>query len=188
MTLARTHPFGWLTPHVAAHCAARPDAFARYLDLSRGDWHYLGLLVALSGDAPDAFAAWADDALTRPRVAMLARVAPDAPRALVKVASRLKGGLWTQAGYRRLARLAAEPQALAALRSRRLARREVAAICALPPALRVPPALRHVRKRSDAEAVRFAVETVCAVRTDLSLAQVLRSLGHVKPGRGSLMG
>ncbi len=183
MTL-RTYPFGWLTPHLLPALRANPERLDDYLALTRADWHYVGLIVALMGEnraCPDHFAAVERDLLWRSRREMLADVAPGVPPSLIKLLPKLRGALWRPPSYERLADLSQSPDGLKALRSRpSVSRRFVRTLHKLPPMLRQEALLRQITEKGDVERLSFAVDVVCRVRTDLTRDEVIRSLAHLK--------
>ncbi|MGV6820898.1 MAG: hypothetical protein ACWA5T_10440 [Parvularcula sp.] len=180
----RSHIFGWLTPHLAPvirQDAARLDL---YLGLSRADWHYFGLIVALMGDkasCPDHFASVEREAWSRARLNVMRGVYDGKARALLNMSQKFTGDLWRPPSYRRVARAIEEPAFLSALRGKKaIDRRFVRALSAVPPHLRVEAVTRRIRTRSDADRVVFLAEVVRRIRTDLSDQEVLRSLSQVK--------
>lgn len=186
----RSHIFGWLTPHLAPvirRDAARLDL---YLSLSRSDWHYFGLIIALMGDkatCPDHFASVEREAWSRARLNVLRGVYDGKARALLNMSPKFTGDLWRPASYRRVARAIEEPAFLSALRGRKaIDRRFVRALSVVPTHLRVEAVTRRIRTRSGADRVVFMVEAVRRIRTDLSDREVLRSLSQVKR-KGTLL-
>lgn len=180
----RTHIFGWLTPHLMPILARQPDRLVHYVGLSRADWHFLGLVVACLGDkarCPDHFAAIEAEAFVAPRLEVLRSVYDGPARPLLKTVPKLRGKLWEGQTYRHLAGLAREETMLTTLRRQRwIDRRFLRGVAAVPVSLRSDGVLRRVKRVSDAEQLAFMVEVVRRVRTDMSEAEILRSLAQHK--------
>ena len=172
----RAHPFGWLTPTVLAAAQRDPARLIAWLAATRADWHFAGLVLALAPD--EAARAAIEPALfAEKRRDVLRRVCPDADKGLVSLTAKLAGPLWSAMGYRRLARLAEEPNARRVLlMARRITRRQVAGLLALPPAYRHPAILARLKRPGDAARILFAMDLVARVRPDLSHAAILRTL------------
>lgn len=180
----RTYPFSWLTPLLVPIFESRPERLSDYLSLTRADWHYVGLIIALMGDKandPEHFAAIERDLLTRKRKAVLADVAPEAPDGLLKLVPKLAGDLWRPQAYRRLAEMVRERTALMALRRQRsIRRRMVRIVHRLPSDLRTDYVIRYVKTSADIEEVLFAILVVRRIRTDLTRRDIIRSFGQVR--------
>ena len=173
----RAHPFGWLTSLIVEAIERDPAALRDWLAATRADWHYAGLVLALSDPAARGVV---ERTLWRERRRdVLARACPGADPRLIGLTSRLAGRLWSASAYRRLASLAGEPGMLDLLRaSRRITRRQVSELARVPPAYRHPAVLARLRGSGDGARIGFAIALVERIRPDLSRAAVLRTLGQ----------
>ena len=172
--------YGWLTPHIAALAAHNEDIRARALNLTRGELHFIALVIALMGEkASDAnhVAAFARMLGARTRKDILAAFAPGSDPALARLAAKLAGGVWRAPQYARLAALYGETHARKTLNHLpSVTRRHVAVLARLPAAYRTRGVLKMMRRPRALSEVVLAIEVVRRVRTDLTDRQILASL------------
>lgn len=185
MTIHRHH-FGWLTHFISTVTHDRPDRLVHYLSLTRKDLHFVGLIGALADidTASDDKLLWLDAQLFAvPRRKLLACIAPDLDKAILKLPGRLSGRLWQAQSYRRLASLCSEPTASKWLRHRRcIRRRQVHWLGKLPPAFRCDTVMKLIGKRTSVENVCFAIDIVRRIRPELTDAQIVKSMEGIQHG------
>ena len=180
-------PYGWATPYIAAIAAQNDDVRSRQLFLARDELHFIALCLSLMGakrDDPDHLAAFARSYSVLTRKSLVATAADlgnvRAAPALANVAQRLSGKIWRRPSYLRLAALMNEPHARKVLAHLpRVSRRHVAVLTKLPPEYRTAVVVAMITRRKELGEVKFAIDLVRRIRTDLDDRQIVASLGKV---------
>lgn len=172
--------YGPATPIVAEICRAQGLSTDEALGFSRRDVHKAAFAYAAMGNRVrngKTFAYFARSFREKPYRTLFAKVAPDAPPGAHGLAMKINGRPWRQSSYRRLVALAGDQEALKVLRhERRLTRRDLFILNALPEGFRSPAMLQAARKKGSAHDVVFAITIGKRIRPDLDDRQLRVSL------------
>ena len=178
-----THIFGWLTPYMRRIFERDPAWATRCFNMSRADWHYVALMMALMHerlDDEDALFWLADRLFSEKRTRLLAEINADVPRRAFNLLPKMSGRIWRPAVYRRLCEMMTQHNCAAWLsHTKRISRRHVMALWRLPDSYRHPAVISRAtskRWRETLHELCFAIDCVRRIRKDMTLAQILKSL------------
>jgi hypothetical protein len=178
--MIRTYPFGWLTSFVTEDIRQKPEKLSLYMGLTRQDWHYAGLVLAVVEFHEDREALHEylqDDLFTQKRLRILTSVGASHPRRMLKLLPKLRGDLWRPATYRRLMELCADEETYEFFKHRKsIQRKHVFWLMRLPDGFRHVAIIDRLQKGWKADEISFAISIVKHIRHDLSNEQILKSL------------